>query len=584
MQKQILEKLFERYNIDKNDMKSVNTTIREIVVDNPCVISLVEGGTTEVYEIDWENEIMYVREYSKSGLFDEILPFEIAFEFDVIQRIVTSVPVPDFIQEKPVGTELNKAKTLITNFSYINSIIRDHVDKCISNQISINANDILNKYGMLNNNNISLLNNHIYNTKYSTILDEIFGCVTKLIEGSEMKNLMIQQLNNNIVTGIEGKAYINTPVEDRQTYINNAATNIVKKALDSDMIYILFKKEKGITINDYTKQIAEEFVKTMTNTNDCSTNASVVFVDKSEVYEFNVDSNIEIDETGQYVLDLSDIIYPVNIKPYGVVVTENSHNVFELSFEKDYTSGNIVLNSRYHKAKKLYINKQHVEEVIKDFEVNKHSCAVYKGTISNVVVSNMPDNIEIDIDENIANAKINIENTITVTGVKQGETTLRLSATGFRPIEIPVLVRKNNVLEIENDTYNVIKGETTNISIPNKPTDLKCVANDDIVTVSIENDGLSVLGVNEGETEIVLSANTFDDATINIVVETPIVPPIDETIPEQPRPEPEPEHPQPELYNEGLDAVINVGKPKEDTKEQIQEKTAKKQKSRKNKK
>lgn len=87
--------LFTRHGIPFDDVDLANDKIDSIVFDNPSVL-FPQSRKNGIYEIDWTNSILYVREHRKDVLFDDHDSVEMALEFDNIQRILFKLNEVDY--------------------------------------------------------------------------------------------------------------------------------------------------------------------------------------------------------------------------------------------------------------------------------------------------------------------------------------------------------------------------------------------------------------------------------------------------------------------------------------------------------
>lgn len=87
--------LFTRHGIPFDDVDLANDKIDSIVFDNPSVL-FPQSRKNGIYEIDWTNSILYVREHRKDVLFDDHDSIEMALEFDNIQRILFKLNEVDY--------------------------------------------------------------------------------------------------------------------------------------------------------------------------------------------------------------------------------------------------------------------------------------------------------------------------------------------------------------------------------------------------------------------------------------------------------------------------------------------------------
>jgi hypothetical protein len=148
-----------------------------------------------------------------------------------------------------------------------------------------------------------------------------------------------------------------------------------------------------------------------------------------------------------------------------------------------------------------------------------------KGTVT-VKVSNFADLkgvAAVSDDEDTATAVLD-DDTITITGVADGKTTVTVSATGVESVKINVTVQSNDVkpvISVDNTNVSVVAAATAKVKVSNF-ADLKGVAavsdDEDTATAVLDDDTITITGVVAGKTTITVSATNADNVVINVTV------------------------------------------------------------------
>jgi hypothetical protein len=189
---------------------------------------------------------------------------------------------------------------------------------------------------------------------------------------------------------------------------------------------------------------------------------------------------------------------------------------------------------------------------IKSAEEDEFGTTVLKGTITNkpeaktgitldktevliaiddtdtVTISNFTDltNVKAESAEaKIATAELDADGTITIKGVKEGTTTINVTADGVDSVTITVTVKAADekiTISLDKDSVEIEAEDTDTVTISNF-TDLTNVkaesAEAKIATAELDADGtITIKGVKEGTTTINVTADGVDSVTINVTV------------------------------------------------------------------
>lgn len=117
MLKKTIEILFQRHGIPINDIEKANQTIEFILFDNPSVF-YPQNRQNGIYDIDWTNEIMYIREHRKDVMYDDHDRSEICLEFENIQRIAFKINRVDYEKALAPNTTIQSVTAALTDYVY----------------------------------------------------------------------------------------------------------------------------------------------------------------------------------------------------------------------------------------------------------------------------------------------------------------------------------------------------------------------------------------------------------------------------------------------------------------------------------
>jgi hypothetical protein len=185
-----------------------------------------------------------------------------------------------------------------------------------------------------------------------------------------------------------------------------------------------------------------------------------------------------------------------------------------------------------------------------DKDTSAYSATVLKGTITNkpeektgitldktevsiaiddtdtVTISNFANlaNVKAEsADEETATAKL-AEGTITITGVKEGTTTINVTADGVDPVTIKVTVKaadEKTTISLDKNEVSIAADTTDTVTISNFAdlTNVKAESADEkTATAELAEGTITITGVKEGTTTINVTADGVDPVTIKVTV------------------------------------------------------------------
>lgn len=154
------------------------------------------------------------------------------------------------------------------------------------------------------------------------------------------------------------------------------------------------------------------------------------------------------------------------------------------------------------------------------FKFSPAKAEVAVGASTNVTVSGgiEPYTVE-SSDVKTATVKVS-QNTITVTGVKKGNVTVRVSDKDKKVDMLTVTVKdKATALELDKNTVNVEVGKEEAVTVKNGTTPYTATAKDaSIATASVKDGKITVKGVKAGTTTITVTDKNKLSGTISVTV------------------------------------------------------------------
>lgn len=153
MLKETIEILFKRHGIPLDDIDAANEKIESMVFDNPSIL-YPQNRKNGIFEIDWVNSILYVREHRTDVQFDDKDRVEITLEFDNIQRILFKLDKADYEDNLLPGTSSNEAKSKVTEFTLNREMFNEQNKRIVINSKTELITNEINRLSTLNNNSI----------------------------------------------------------------------------------------------------------------------------------------------------------------------------------------------------------------------------------------------------------------------------------------------------------------------------------------------------------------------------------------------------------------------------------------------
>lgn len=345
MLKETIVKIFERHGIGLNDIDKANEVIEFILLDNPAIIypkSKLDG----IFEIDWENQLMYIREYRKDVMYDELDRAEICFEFDNIQRISVKLDVYDYENALVPGSSKINVDTILKSYSKTKTDFDNEVKRKIDESYGENAINLAMSISIRE-----------YKGQY---LSELLTKSQEIM--TDIKNKTIANTQDIFDKYSTNLTKVKTYIQDSMKHIpidsNTISTtldNAFKTAIDIDLINDIFYKATGVHIITY---ISNEL-----NIQVTKINLSIKYETelKSEVkLKFNTSCGLDSEMTLSFKEDIIDDELPSDLESNTIdesnAVDNGSIQTMSLNNNIDLQNINIDLNDTNVEQK---VVKQH---------------------------------------------------------------------------------------------------------------------------------------------------------------------------------------------------------------------------------
>lgn len=256
MLKKTVEILFQRHGIPVDDIDKANEIIEFLLFDNPSIV-YPESKQHGIYDIDWENEIMYIREHRTDVMFDDLDRSEICLEFENIQRIAFKINANDYKEGLDPGTSEAKVKEKLEAFN----ITKEYYDTELINELNINYRQ-----------NIINLAKSLSITKLQSRYEEQLLSKTEIIltDISDYIKTISQSAYERCVKGLnKAKALVlselkSVPINEEQ--IEYTLNNTVKLAIDRNTLDTLYIANKGISIDKFiVTELTKEINRILAN-------------------------------------------------------------------------------------------------------------------------------------------------------------------------------------------------------------------------------------------------------------------------------------------------------------------------------